>query len=239
MNTKGLIEGILFAAPSPLSVGVIAELLQITKEEVESLILELQSEYESESHGMRLVSVSHGFQFRTKEDLKEIMSRFYEKKAPRLSGPMLEVLSIIAYKQPVTRPEIEKYRGVDCSSVLKTLLERELIEMQGRSPLPGNPVIYGTTSRFLEWFQISRIEDLPPLSEIEILNRATFEGGDALMDLLQKDDGFSAETLEDMDATIKQASRAGVDVPWEKSEDEQAVQEPSQGQAGAQATEAP
>ena len=122
----------------------------------------------------------------------------------------MEVLSIISYKQPITRPEIEKIRGVDCTSILKTLLERELIEMRGRSDLPGHPVVYGTTPKFLEWFQINSLADLPPLSEMEVVNRGREEGMDQLLDTLTKDDGFQAESLNDMDQTLKSLATSAV-----------------------------
>lgn len=203
ISKRGMIEGLLFASPQPVAKKTLIELFELASDEVDALVEQIKSTLEHEDHGFQLIDVAGGYQLRTKNELKEIMARFYEKKPPRLTQAALEVLSIISYKQPITRPEIEKIRGVDCTSLLKTLLERELIEMRGRAELPGNPVIYGTTPKFLEWFQINKLEDLPPLSEIEVLNRGREEGLDHLLDSLTKDDGFANESLSEMDDTLK------------------------------------
>ena len=208
LETKALIEGVLFASQHPVSSQTLAEVLGVEKTEVEDLLNALEAHYDQQDHGFHLKRIGGGFQFRTKVELKEVMAKFYEKKAPKLSQATLEVLSIIAYKQPATRPEIEKIRGVDCTGVLKTLLERGLIEMKGRSDLPGHPVVYATAPRFLEWFQISALEDLPPLSEIEALNKASAsEGADHLMDLLNRDGGFKVEDIQEIDGTLQGISR--------------------------------
>jgi len=205
--TKGLVEGLIFASSHPVSIKSLSEVLEISKEEIETAVQELQTETESDSHGMILQEVGGGYQFRTKIELKELMAKFYEKKPPRLSQALLEVLSVIAYKQPVTRPEIEKIRGVDCTAVLKGLLDKNLIEMRGRSHLPGTPVIYGTTQKFLEWFQIANLEHLPPLSEVEAPNKRVEEGADNLIELLNRDEGFMAESIQEMDDTLKVVGR--------------------------------
>jgi len=208
ISLRGRIEGLLFASHQPLKVDTIAELLNIENSQIQKVIKELQEAYSSKDHGFELIKVAGGFQFRTQKELKELMSRLYERKPPRISQANLEVLAVIGYKQPITRPEIEKIRGVDCTGVLKTLLERELIEMKGRTEGPGNPVIYATTDKFLEWFQITALEELPPLSEIEALNVVTNEGAENLLGLLNRDDGFQPEGVAEMDQTLKDVSRA-------------------------------
>jgi len=202
LDLKALVEGVIFASQAPVSVTTLCDLLETEKALVQAQLDVLQEEYSNSTHGFSLVKVANGYQFRTKVELKALMARFYEKRPPRLTQPMLEVLSIIAYKQPIIRPEMERIRGVDCTAVIKTLLERELIEMRGRSELPGHPVVYGTTPKFLEWFQISSLADLPPLSEIEVLNKSFDEGSEQLLQLLNRDDGFTAENLQDMDETL-------------------------------------
>lgn len=205
---KGLLEGILFASPQPVSESTLCELLEVASEDLKELIGELQEKYSQADHGFSLVLVGGGYQLRTKAELKEVMAKFYEKKPPRLSQAMLEVLSIVAYKQPVTRPEIDKIRGVDSSAPLKSLLERELIEMKARSEAMGNPVLYATTSRFLEWFQISSLENLPPLSEIEALDVAS-EGTEdpQLLEALNRDSGFQQEDLAEVDQELQHLSK--------------------------------
>lgn len=207
ISKKATIEGILFALGQPVSVRSLSELLAWDESEIEDIIQQLQADYEKEDRGFWMKKVAGGYQLRTKPELKDIMARFYEKKPPRLSQAMLEVLAIVAYKQPVTRPEIDKIRGVDSSGALKTLLERELIEMRGRSERVGNPVIYGTTPKFLEWFQIGSLGDLPPLSEMEALGSSTDEASEKLLHLLNRDEGFAAEDLRGVDDTLKDISR--------------------------------
>lgn len=223
ISKKALIEGVLFASLHPVTVQALAGLFEMTEEEVQACVKELKEEYAKEDHGFSLIAVASGYQFRTKQELKEIMSRFYERKAPRLTQAMLEVLSIIAYKQPTTRPIIEKIRGVDCTTVLSTLLEKNLIEMQGRSPLPGSPVIYGTTLKFLEWFQIKSLSDLPPLQEVAALGFS--EGTDHLLGLLNRDEGFSTtEDLQEVDQTLQKVPPAKeVSVPWVEETSEVSV----------------
>lgn len=218
LTKKALLEGVIFASTHPMSVRALAELLETESSEIETMLGELEQEYAGEGHGMALLKVAGGYQFRTKENLKIIMAKLNAKKPPRLTQATLEVLSIIAYKEPIIRPEIERIRGVDCTGVLQTLLERELVEMRGRSNLPGNPVIYGTTPKFLEWFQIGKLSDLPPLSEVDALNKNFHQGADNLLGLLNRDDGFTSETMADMDETLKKVSSEIRDpvMPWEE-----------------------
>ena len=225
ISKKGLIEGILFASSQPVKLNIIAELLDMDVAEVKSTLEEIEAQYKVDDHGFYLARIAGGFQFRTKADLKEIMAKFYAKKPPRLTQAMLEVLSIVGYKQPITRPIIEKIRGVDSSSALTNLLERELIEMQGRSEAPGNPVIYGTTSRFLEWFQIDSLESLPPLSEMEELTSGIEEGAENLLGLLNKDEGFTSEALSEVDETLDGMGRSQkIEIPWEEKEESEEKQ---------------
>lgn len=214
-----MVEGFIFACPHPVSEKTIGENLGLEIEEVRAFIQEIIRDYENEAHGFALMKVSGGYQFRTKPDLKEPMARFYEKKPPRLTQATLEVLSVVAYKQPIIRPEIERIRGVDCTAVLQTLLERELIEMRGRSDLPGHPVIYGTTQKFMEWFQINDLNDLPPLAEMEALNRGLEQGAENLLGMLNQDQGFVAESINEMDETLRSVARFEIQDPFAKKED--------------------
>ncbi len=208
LSRRALVEGVLFATGHPLSAKQMAELLGEEEEVVTNVLGELQEEYASEQRGIWLVRVAGGYQLRTKPHLKEVMARFYEKKPPKLTQPMLEVLSIVAYKQPVTRPLIDKIRGVDSTAPLKALLDRGLLEMQGRSEAVGNPVLYATTPKFLEWFQISSLQDLPPLSEIELLRQASPSlEGEELLAQLERDDGFVSEDLRELDTTLLDVAR--------------------------------
>lgn len=208
LSKKALVEGVLFASGHPVKDSILAELLDLEMDELKQLIGELQEQYAQDERGFLITVVAGGYQLRTKPELKNIMAKLYEKKPPRLTSAMLETLSIVAYKQPVTRPEIDKIRGVDSSGAVKTLLERELIEMRGRSSAVGNPVLYATTQKFLEWFQISSLKDLPPLSEVEALNVRPDEGAENLVALLDRDGGFTAEDLKELDENLLDVARS-------------------------------
>jgi segregation and condensation protein B len=203
ISPLGKIEGLLFASGQALGEEQISEILEIPAEEVKDLIAQLQEICAREDRGFWMVKVAGGYQLRTKPEMKELMAKFHQKKPPRLTQAMLEVLAIIAYKQPVTRPEVDRIRGVDSSGALKTLLERSLVEMKGRSDSVGNPVLYATTPRFLEWFQVGSLGDLPPLTEVEALDVMADEASDNLLDLLNRDEGFVNEDLREMDSNLK------------------------------------
>lgn len=241
ISKRGLVEGLIFASTHSVSKRSIMDILELTELEVDQILEEARLEYADERHGFELSQIAGGYQFRTKGELKEIMSRFYEKKPPRLTQATMEVLSIVAYKQPVTRPEIEKIRGVDCTGILKTLLERELLEMRGRSDLPGHPVVYATSPKFLEWFQINSLADLPPLSEMEALNRAREVGNEGFLELLDRDDGFQAESLTEMDNTLRSLGRIEIVDPHEPLESpvesDDLLEESSEGVFSTEATE--
>ena len=156
------IEAIVFAAAEPLDIETIENKIS-KKTNVEKILLKLQNEYSN--RGINLVCISKKWSFRTSPKLSEIMKqeKTVEKK---LSRAAIETLAIIAYKQPINRFNIESVRGVDCSGVIKTLLSKNLIKIKGRDDSPGRPLLYSTTSSFLENFGLNRISDLPKLKEI-------------------------------------------------------------------------
>lgn len=208
LTPRALVEGVLFGSGQPISADQLADIIELPLEDTKNILGELQEEYAGSQRGFWLVRVAGGYQLRTKPYLKEAMAKFFEKKPPRLTQPMLEVLSIVAYKQPTTRPLIDKIRGVDSTAPLKALLDRSLVEMRGRSEAVGQPVLYGTTQKFLEWFQIDSLAALPPLSEIEILRAANpSPEGDELLNMLQRDDGFVSEDLRELDTTLLDVAR--------------------------------
>ncbi|MBI3333137.1 MAG: SMC-Scp complex subunit ScpB [Candidatus Omnitrophica bacterium] len=132
------------------------------------LLTEMAGEYAQANRGIRIVEVAQGYQMVTDPQLYPFVSRFTHRvKAVRLSKPSLETLAIIAYRQPVTRVEIEQVRGVDCSGVLDTLLRFNLIRVQGRKEVVGRPLLYGTTMEFLDHFGLKNLKDLPTLEELK------------------------------------------------------------------------
>lgn len=165
---KFAIEALLFASERPLHAEEIAEALDgaAGAGEVRDLLGALKGEYEAERRGFRLMELAGGYQLVTDERFAEILKRFYQsREKKRLSQASLETLSVIAYRQPVTRADIEFIRGVGVDGALKTLLEKGLVRVAGRKEVPGRPMLYGTTPEFLEHFGLNSLKDLPALKE--------------------------------------------------------------------------
>ncbi len=173
---KGLVEAIVFSADKPQTAKDVARAARLDKGRAQELI-DLLIE-ETKDRGVRLVSVADGYAFRTNSAYSNYVREFLAQRPVRLSRAQLETLAIIAYRQPLTRPEVDDIRGVDSGGVIKVLLERELIRVLGKKDEPGRPMIYGTTNQFLELFSLSSLRDLPTLREFTELSddsRAKFE----------------------------------------------------------------
>jgi segregation and condensation protein B len=163
-----ILESVLYVSREPLSLGQLCDLIpEADRAEVKSALELLANSCEHPSRGVRLNEVAGGYQFQTDSDNSLWVGRLMKQRPVRLSRPALETLSIIAYRQPVTRPEIEDIRGVDSGGVVHTLLEHDFIRMEGRKDVPGRPIIYGTTKRFLEFFRLKSLSELPTLKELE------------------------------------------------------------------------
>ncbi|HEX5323794.1 MAG TPA: SMC-Scp complex subunit ScpB [Capsulimonadaceae bacterium] len=163
---KALLEAYLFVAAEPVRPEEIAPLLDTDPTEIEHVLDELAWEYETRG-GLRIIRIAGGFQMATRPDLSQEIARLLAAPTgkQRLSKPALETVAIIAYRQPATQAEIEAVRGVNVDAVLKTLEERRLIKDVGRKPVPGRPILYGTTPEFLHYFGLNKLDDLPPLEE--------------------------------------------------------------------------
>lgn len=169
---RPVVESLIFSSEFPLKVDMIRDILgERDKTKIERVLEGLNQEYEDPSHGFELVHVAEGYQFRTKSRHSEWIKKLRRTRAPRLSRSSMEVLAIIAYKQPIMRAEVEAIRGVDSASVLRTLLERKLIRILGRKDVPGRPIVYGTTREFLHFFGLRSLSDLPTLRDIEELHK--------------------------------------------------------------------
>jgi len=167
-EAKSIIEAVLFAADRPVSADQFVALVELDSNAIEQLIRELQREYDETGRSFQIVEIANGFQICTRNEFADWIRKFYTSEvSSRLSISALEALSIIAYKQPVTRSEIEEIRGVDSDSVIHTLLERNLIKIIGRKQAPGKPMIYGTTMEFLMHFGLRDLSELPSIDEIE------------------------------------------------------------------------
>ncbi len=168
---KAAVEALLFASDTPVSTETLCDVLPgASAGSVRASIEELRDIYSSEHCGLQIVNVAGGYHIRTRPEVSHWVERLLRKRRKmRLSQAALETLAIIAYKQPVTKVEIESVRGVDVGGVLGTLLERDLITIRGRSKGPGRPLLYGTTREFLDHFGLNSLEDLPSLEELESL----------------------------------------------------------------------
>lgn len=166
---KSMIEAILFAAGRPVTKNEIVLALEISEEDVENIIQNMQEEYKNESRGIELIKVEDSYQLCTKKELYEYVYPILDKRnKPNLSNAALETLSIIAYNPKITRAEIEAIRGVSADACVYKLLEYGLIEEAGKIDLPGKPMSYETTNEFLRMFGYSSLEDLPELPRYKL-----------------------------------------------------------------------
>ncbi len=160
------VEAILFATGDPVELSRIAEILDVDEPSLEKIITNLRDYYDFEQRGVRIVKLDNSYQMCSAPQYAEYIRKALEsKKAPRLSPPLLEVLSVIAYRQPVTRAYVEQVRGVDCSYSITSLTEKGLIKESGRLDVPGKPILYRTTKDFLRVFGLESLNDLPELPE--------------------------------------------------------------------------
>lgn len=165
---KSAMESMMFTWGEPLEAKMAADVFNITKEEAYECFKELQAEYEQEGRGIVIREVNKAFQFVTREENADYVRRLCTPvKAKKLSQSALEVLAIIAYKQPVTKGEMEAIRGIKCDRVVEGLMNKNLIEEVGRSSAIGRPILYGTTDTFLKNFGFTSLKELPDIEDIE------------------------------------------------------------------------
>ena len=187
-----IIEALLFSSSKPLSVQEIHKNLPETPiPDIRAALTGLKEAYDAMERSFSLKEVAEGYQIRTKSVYAPYVLRMLRSSPARLSRAALETLAIIAYKQPIIRQEIEQFRGVDVGGILRTLLEKDLIRIMGRKTLPGRPLIYGTTKKFLEVFDLRDLESLPKLKELK-----DFGAGDEAAVMMPEEDG-QIETSEE------------------------------------------
>lgn len=185
LELKHIVEALIFASDEPIDIGTLVNIIKSVNKDfeelelysqVENTIEELNEFYEANGVAFRIIKIAKGYQFATRPEFSRYVGFMNtERRQKRLSQAALETLAIIAYKQPITKPEIERIRGVNADYILSTLLEKNLICIKGRAETVGRPLLYGTTDEFLKYFGISDISDLPKPREIEeILNDETF-----------------------------------------------------------------
>ena len=175
-DIKNIIESLLFVTEEPLTVDRIKNIVaQVEAKDIRTALNALSAEYDNRGGGFYLDLVAGGYQIRTRPEYTQWIKRLIQPKPLRLSKPALETLAIIAYKQPIIRSDVEHIRGVDCGGVLRVLLERKFIRVLGRREIAGRPLIYATTKKFLEVFDLKDLRDLPTPKEIEELGASASE----------------------------------------------------------------
>ena len=169
MNLKGVLEGLLFVVGDEgITMKELLEIMNISKEELQQLIIELKEEYENDNRGIRLSILGDAFKLTTKKEHKE----YYEKilkneESNTLSSSAIETLAIIAYNEPITRIQVDEIRGISSAVMIRKLVAKGFLKEVGKSNLPGRPILYKTTSEFLDYFNMSSIDDLPKIDSID------------------------------------------------------------------------
>ena len=220
MRPAQIVEALLFASDAPLSAVDLARGDEgLDEDQVEAAIEELRADYEAGERSFQVYELGGGYQILTRPEYAPYLERFDTvPQNPRLSGPALEVLAVIAFRQPIGRAEIEEIRGVGSAGVLRTLLDRSVVEVVARGEGLGRPLLYGTTSTFLEHFGFRSLEDLPRPEELPVVLRAR-EPGDEARAASAEDErrAASAENIAENEseaaATAGDAVGVGTDVP--------------------------
>ncbi len=217
----GAIETILFMSDKPVAIVKIKNLIDedMPLRVVHEAIERLQSEYEQKHHGIRLQEVAMGYQFRTKATYSKFVQDLFKVTELVLSPTALEVLAIIAYKQPVSKVEVEKIRGVDSSHIVRGLMDKRLVKVVGRSEEVGKPVLYGTTNEFLEVFNLANVDQLPPEHELEEISKQGVGKISDIKSLINADlqGRFASDEIEELDRLSSSIKSVTSETPFTKS----------------------
>ncbi len=180
IEKRSIAEALILASPEPIPPARLAQLIpHCTLAKARVLVEELNAEYLAQQRAFEICEIAGGYQMRTHSEFASHLRQLRNVRPLRLSSAALETLAIVAYRQPMTRAEVENVRGVDAGPVMRNLLERKLIKLAGHREVPGRPMLYATTKRFLEIFGLSQLEDLPTLRELEELVSTEAGTGDA------------------------------------------------------------
>ncbi len=185
-DAEAIIEGILFAAGDPVDIERISDILDIDIKSTRAVLTALSDKYDEEKRGLKIIRLEDSYQMCTRGEYNEYISRLAEpRRMQTLSNAAMEVLSIVAYKQPVTRAVIEQIRGVSCDTLVNRLLERNLIQEIGRLDTPGRPMLFGTNDEFLRCFGISSVTELPDYEKISS-EQISLEGEEGYMSAIDE-----------------------------------------------------
>ncbi|MPZ76055.1 MAG: SMC-Scp complex subunit ScpB [Deltaproteobacteria bacterium] len=192
-DVKSIVESLLFVADGPLTVQRLSEVIDgVEKNELRSILDDMSDELAANRRGIRLVEVAGGYQLRTAKANADWVKKFLGGRPARMGRATLETLAIVAYRQPITKAEIEAIRGVDVDGVITTLLERSLVRAVARKDVPGRPFLYGTTQEFLELFNLKDLTHLPTLKEMEEIALPELQGEE-----LRSEQAQESEQAED------------------------------------------
>lgn len=221
----GAIETVVFMNEKPISIVKIKELIDpdMPLKVLHDSLARLQKEYEEGHHGIRLVEVAEGYQFRTKATYSKYVQDLFKVNSLVLGPTALEVLAIIAYKQPVAKTEVDKIRGVDSSHIVRALMDKRLVKMVGRAEDAGRPTLYGTTLEFLEVFNLPNIESLPPQHELESMAANPVVSMSDIKNLVNSSDKqqFKFDEWEELDKLTESIKAIHSETPFTKSLEEE------------------
>jgi len=213
VEIKGALEAVIYAADEPASIDQMATAIGVEKAELKPVLEELIASFAADERGLEIRKVAGGYKFYTKAQYHDAVRRFIKSLRPplRLTMPALETLAVISYKQPVTGPEIQEIRGVNCAGVIQTLLEKRLITTAGRKAVIGRPILYRTSKEFLMRFGLSDLDELPSLKEFEQLARQALGSDEGIAPIEPEDfSQNSAEGISEDLAPAQNAADAGV-----------------------------
>jgi segregation and condensation protein B len=211
---KPIVEALLFASGKPLTAKEIHDCLpEAAMGDIRAALSELETDYADMGRSFALREVAGGYQFRTANDYAPYVLKLFKSSPSRLSRAALETLAIIAYKQPILRQEIERLRGVEAGGILRTLMEKELVKVVGRKNLPGKPLIYGTTRRFLEVFDLRDLDSLPKLREIKALGPPDEPEAVQPADVAPQLEGEADNERKEIQETDQEVQEAGEEAP--------------------------
>jgi segregation and condensation protein B len=214
LDLSALIEALLFASGEPLAAEKLCEVARCDEAALSAAIGGIESRLKAETSGFALVQVAGKYQLRTKPQFADFIRELRASRPRRLSQAALETLSIVAYRQPIVKSDIEKIRGVDVAPTLKTLLDRNIVKIVGRQPTVGQPALYGTTEEFLKLFGLNSLSELPTLRDIKELEREPGEGDDANEETTAEgaNEGADSATAPADEAVSDRSETGGSDV---------------------------
>jgi segregation and condensation protein B len=237
VELKGALEAIIYAADEPVTIDQMAAAIGVGKAELRPALDELVASYGSDERGLEIRNVAGGYKYYTKAQHHDVVRRFIKALRPplRLTMPALETLAVISYKQPVTQPEIQEIRGVNCAGVIQTLLEKRLITTAGRKAVIGRPILYRTSKEFLMRFGLSDLDELPSLKEFEQLARQALGSDEGIAPVEPEDAGAAA--VSDATGAADEAANAPDELRSEAAETHDSQESDNSGELKARAAE--